>query len=130
LSSATGAAFGTVFVAHTKKKVPVTATDAQVRIALIERKTGRTQQQAAAKGNLSSRKTVAKYEKAGRLPSELRKPRCRVRIFWPADSGNYGRLGEYRGIDVARPEGRAVEGDEATALEDSIDNGFGEVGVV
>lgn len=40
-----------------------------------ERKRGRTQQQAAAKANLRSRKTVAKYEKEGRLPSDLRKPR-------------------------------------------------------
>lgn len=53
----------------------MTATDAQVRIALSERKKGRTQEQAAAKANLRSRKTVAKYEKAGRLPSGLRKPR-------------------------------------------------------
>lgn len=53
----------------------MTATDAQVRIAMNERRKGRTQQQAAAKANLSSRETVAKYEKAGRLPSQMRKPR-------------------------------------------------------
>jgi len=40
-----------------------------------ERKKGRTQQQAAAKANLGSRKTVAKYEKEGCLPSALWKPR-------------------------------------------------------
>lgn len=51
------------------------ATDAQVEIALSERKKGRTQQQAAAKANLKSRKTVAKYEKVGRLPSQLKQPR-------------------------------------------------------
>lgn len=40
-----------------------------------ERRKGRTQEQAAAKANINSRKTVAKYEQAGRLPSELKKPR-------------------------------------------------------
>lgn len=40
-----------------------------------ERKKGRTQEQAAAKANVKSRKTVAKYEKLGKLPSELKKPR-------------------------------------------------------
>lgn len=53
----------------------MTATDAQVRIAMSERKRGRTQQQAAAAANLRSRKTVAKYEETGRLPSETREPR-------------------------------------------------------
>jgi transposase InsO family protein len=40
-----------------------------------ERRKGRTQEQAAAKANINSRKTVAKYEQARRLPSELKKPR-------------------------------------------------------
>jgi transposase InsO family protein len=40
-----------------------------------ERRKGRTQEQAAAKANINSRKTVAKYEQAGKLPSELKKPR-------------------------------------------------------
>ncbi len=40
----------------------MTATDAQVRILMRERKKGRTQEQAAAKANLKSRKTVAKYD--------------------------------------------------------------------
>lgn len=40
-----------------------------------ERKLGRTQEQAAAKANLRSRKTVAKYEKLAGLPSELKEPR-------------------------------------------------------
>jgi hypothetical protein len=40
-----------------------------------ERKQGKTQEQAAAKANLSSRKTVRKYEQLGKLPSELKKPR-------------------------------------------------------
>lgn len=53
----------------------MTATDAQVRIVMRERRKGKTQEQAAAKANLRSRKTVAKYEKAGRLPSELKRPR-------------------------------------------------------
>jgi hypothetical protein len=53
----------------------MTATDAQVRIIMREREKGRTQEQAAAKANLQSRKTVAKYEGLGQLPSELRQPR-------------------------------------------------------
>ena len=53
----------------------MTATDAQVRIAMNERGKGRTQQQAAAKANLQSRETVARYERAGMLPSQLKRPR-------------------------------------------------------
>lgn len=53
----------------------MTATDAQVRIVMRERKMGKTQEQAAAKANLGSRKTVSKYEKADLLPSQLKKPR-------------------------------------------------------
>jgi transposase InsO family protein len=53
----------------------MTATDAQVRIIMRERSKGRTQEQAAAKANLSSRKTVRKYERLGKLPSELKKAR-------------------------------------------------------
>lgn len=53
----------------------MTCTDAQVRLIMRERRKGRTQQQAAAKANVNSRKTVAKYEQAGRLPSELKQPR-------------------------------------------------------
>ena len=53
----------------------MTATDAQVRIIMREREKGRTQEQAAASANLSSRKTVAKYEGLGKLPSELKGPR-------------------------------------------------------
>jgi len=53
----------------------MTATDAQVRILMRERKQGRTQEQAAAKANLRSRKTVAKYEQLGQLPSQLKQPR-------------------------------------------------------
>ena len=41
------------------------ATFTQVEILMRERRTGKTQEQAAAKANLKSRKTVAKYEKAG-----------------------------------------------------------------
>lgn len=52
------------------------ATDAQVEIAMKERRKGRTQQQAAAKANLKSRKTVAKYERLCRRPSELKQPRA------------------------------------------------------
>mgnify|MGYP001815224817 CR=1 FL=1 len=40
-----------------------------------ERRKGRTQEQAAEKANIKSRKTVRKYEKLGKLPSEMKKPR-------------------------------------------------------
>jgi len=53
----------------------MTATDAQVRILMRERRKGRRQEQAAAKANLGSRNTVAKYEGLGRLPSQLKRPR-------------------------------------------------------
>ncbi|MBW7885617.1 MAG: DDE-type integrase/transposase/recombinase [Caldilineaceae bacterium] len=53
----------------------MTATDTQVRILMRERRKGRTQEQAAAKANLSSRNTVRKYEALGQLPSQLRQPR-------------------------------------------------------
>ena len=50
----------------------MTATDIQVRIAMRERSRGKTQEQAGAKANVKSRKTVAKYEKLGKAPSELK----------------------------------------------------------
>ena len=53
----------------------MTATDAQVRIIMRERSKGKTQEQAGAKANLKSRKTVGKYEGPGKLPSELKKQR-------------------------------------------------------
>ena len=53
----------------------MTATDAQVRMMMDERNKGRTQEQAAAKANVRSRKTVAKYERSGQLPSERVAPR-------------------------------------------------------
>ena len=53
----------------------MTATDAQVRIIMRERNNGHTQEQAAAKANLSSCKTIRKYERLGKLPSELKQPR-------------------------------------------------------
>ncbi|MCK4471769.1 MAG: DDE-type integrase/transposase/recombinase, partial [Anaerolineae bacterium] len=53
----------------------MTATDTQVRIIMREREKGRTQEQAAASANVSSRKTVAKYERLGKLPSEVVQPR-------------------------------------------------------
>lgn len=40
-----------------------------------ERNQGRTQEQAAVKANLRSRKTVSKYERLGKLPSELKQER-------------------------------------------------------
>ena len=53
----------------------MTSTDAQVRLLMKERNKGRSQEQAAVKANLKSRKTVAKYERLGKLPSELKEPR-------------------------------------------------------
>jgi hypothetical protein len=53
----------------------MTATDAQVRIIMRERSKGNTQEQAAVKANLSSCKTVRKYERMRKLPSELKQPR-------------------------------------------------------
>jgi hypothetical protein len=53
----------------------MTATDAQVRLIMRERNNGRTQEQAAVKANLRSRKTVRKYERLGKLPSELKQAR-------------------------------------------------------
>jgi len=54
----------------------MTCTDAQVRLAMRERRQGRSQEQAAVKANLKSRKTVAKYERLGQLPSEVKQPRA------------------------------------------------------
>jgi hypothetical protein len=53
----------------------MTATDAQVRLIMRERSQGRTQEQAAVKANLRSRKTVRKYERLGKLPSEMKQER-------------------------------------------------------
>ncbi len=53
----------------------MTATNAQVRLIMKERSNGKTQEQAAVKANLRSRKTVRKYEQLGQLPSELKTPR-------------------------------------------------------
>lgn len=67
----------------------MTATDAQVRLMMKERRQGRTQEQAAAKANLRNRRTVRKYEQFGQLPSERKQPRTyhtRVDPFaedWP-----------------------------------------------
>ncbi len=53
----------------------MTATSAQVRIALNERMKGRTQTQAAAKAGLQDRGTVARYERGARPPWEAKPPR-------------------------------------------------------
>ena len=53
----------------------MTATETQVRIAMRERVQGKTQEQAAAKANLRSRQTVAKYEALERYPSEMKRLR-------------------------------------------------------
>jgi hypothetical protein len=54
----------------------MTATDAQVRLIMKERSNGKSQEQAAVKANICSRKTVRKYEQLGQLPSDLKEPRC------------------------------------------------------
>lgn len=65
------------------------ATETQVRILMRERQLGKTQAQAAAKANLRSRKTVARYEQLGEYPSERKQPRTyrtRADVFaadWP-----------------------------------------------
>lgn len=53
----------------------MTSTDAQVRLMMRERSQGRSQEQAAVKANLKSRKTTAKYEQKGKLPGELKQAR-------------------------------------------------------
>ena len=53
----------------------MTATDTQVRIIMRERSKGKTQEQAGAKANIRSRKTVRKYEQLGKMPSGLKKAR-------------------------------------------------------
>ena len=53
----------------------MTTTDVQVGVIMRERNKGRTQEQAAARANLKSRKTVAKYEREGQLPSHLKQAR-------------------------------------------------------
>ena len=50
-------------------------TDAQVRQMMKEREQGKTQQQAALKANVRSTKTVRKYERLKKLPSELKQVR-------------------------------------------------------
>jgi hypothetical protein len=59
----------------------MTATDAQVRVMMKERRRGQTQSQAAAKANLRDRRTVRKYERLGQLPSERKQARTyRTRV--------------------------------------------------
>ena len=53
----------------------MTATDAQVRLMMKERSKGKTQEQAAVKANMRSRKTVRKYEQLGEQPSDLKQAR-------------------------------------------------------
>src|SRR5690242_19947338 len=48
--------------------------DAEVQLLLRERQKGRTQIQAAARAGMSER-TARKYERAGALPSQLKRPR-------------------------------------------------------
>lgn len=53
----------------------MTVTDAQVRLIMKERSNGKTQEQAAVKANVRSRKTVQKYEQLGQVPSDLKQAR-------------------------------------------------------
>jgi transposase len=62
--------------------------DAEVRLLIEERRKGRTQTLAAARAGMSER-TARRYEQAGRLPSQLRRPRTHrtrpnpFRTDWP-----------------------------------------------
>src|SRR5436305_6695018 len=49
-------------------------TDAEVRCMVKERANGKTQEQTAARTGLSVR-TIRTYERAGKLPSQLKQPR-------------------------------------------------------
>jgi hypothetical protein len=64
-------------------------TDAWVLLMKRERAKGRTQEQAAARAGMGVR-TVRRYERAGKLPSQLRAPR-----------------GQQRRLDRVGVEGRA-----------------------
>jgi transcriptional regulator with XRE-family HTH domain len=55
-------------------KEGVMKTDAEVRRMIKERATGKTQEQVAARTGMSVR-TLRTYERAGRLPSQLKQPR-------------------------------------------------------
>ena len=55
-------------------------TDAQVRRMMKERAAGKSQEQAAVKANVKSRKTVGKYEKLGKVPSELKVARSALSV--------------------------------------------------
>lgn len=55
-------------------------TDAEVRLMMRERATGKTQDQAAARAGMSVR-TARSYEQAGKLPGQMKKPRThRTRV--------------------------------------------------
>ncbi len=69
----------------------MTATDAQVRLIMRERSKGRTQEQAAVRANLRSRKTVRKYEQRDKLPSELKEARS-YRTRSDAFEGDWSEL--------------------------------------
>jgi hypothetical protein len=65
-----------------------------------ERQLGKTQEQAAAKANLRSRKTVARYEQLGGYPSELQRPRqYRTRV-----DGFAADWAEVEAMLIATPE--------------------------
>jgi len=66
-------------------------TDHEVRRMRNERHKGKTQEQAAARAQMSVR-TARKYERLAQLPSQLKKPRARTRPNpfaqdWPWVSG-------------------------------------------
>jgi hypothetical protein len=86
----------------------MTATDVQVRIMMKERSKGCTQEQAAAKANLSRRKTASKYERLGKLPSELKQLRTLQRRVsnWRVLKGN-SRLA----LDQVHQAGEVLQSD-------------------
>lgn len=84
----------------------MTATGAQVRIALRERTKGRTQQQAAAKAGLTDRGTVARYEREARPPWEVAPPRA-YRTRQDPFEEDWPRV-EAMLVDAAGLEGKAL----------------------
>src|ERR1700726_4029024 len=59
---------------HSKQKRSVMKKDGEVMLYMRERNKGTTQEVAAARAGMSTR-TARRYEKGGKLPSELKRPR-------------------------------------------------------
>ena len=100
----------------------MTATDAQVRVVMRERLKGRTQQQAAVRANLRSRRTVSNYERLGRLPSAVRTPRTyRTRSDPFAATPIANRWAGKAGVEAFPPDPpRAVTSEAVSAAADPV----------